>query len=47
MKTQKTNIESYLKILNRKNNLDLGRSDLESDLLKILKPHCSKTLDRI
>ena len=45
--SHKINLESYFKIINRKNNLDLRKSDLDSDLLKILRLHYSKTLDRI
>ena len=47
MEAHKINLESYFKILDRKNILDLRRSGLESDLFKILRPHCFETLDRI
>ena len=47
MEVHEINLESYFIVINGKNNVDSRRSDLESDLLKILIPHYLETLDRI
>ena len=47
METHEINLESYLILLHGKINLNSSESDLGSDLLEILGPYCSKTLDRI